>query len=208
MTEDSVQLIRRWQKGDDDAARAIYERYVGRLISLAASRISPGLARRVEAEDVVQSVYRSFFTRIGDDRLQVVQSGQLWGLLAAITVNKVRAKARYHGADKRDFQTERSTSSNPQCFGLAPGELAREPTAEEATMLAEQYQQAADQLSPLGKEIFRLYLENEAPEEIARQVHRSMRTVRRELEQIRTLLTDALAKAASAGSENQTPPKG
>lgn len=193
MDDESVLLVNRWQQGDEVAASEIYDRYVSRLIALAGSRISPKLARRVEAEDVVQSVYRSFFARSGEERLQVEKSGQLWGLLAAITINKVRAKARFHAADKRNVGTEASIRSSVSCFGLEPTDLAREPTAEEATMLAEQYREAADKMSPLGKQVFALYLENEAVDSIAKRVRRSARTVRRELEQIRKALSEMLA---------------
>lgn len=192
--DESVLLVNRWQQGDEVAASEIYDRYVSRLIALAGSRISPKLARRVEAEDVVQSVYRSFFARSGEERLQVEKSGQLWGLLAAITINKVRAKARFHAADKRNVGTEASIRSSVSCFGLEPTDLAREPTAEEATMLAEQYREAADKMSALGKQVFALYLENEAVDDIAKRVRRSSRTVRRELEQIRKALSEMLAE--------------
>ncbi|MEM6365285.1 MAG: ECF-type sigma factor [Planctomycetota bacterium] len=197
MDDPSVQLIHRWREGDEHAASEIYDRYVARLVALAGSRISPRLARRVEAEDVVQSVYRSFFARTGDNRIDVQQSGQIWGLLAAITVNKVRAKARFHAAIKRDVGSEASVQSSISCYGLQPTDLAREPTADEAAELAEQYQATAARLSALGKKVFALYLENESVDQIAKHVRRSSRTVRRELDNIRKNLTDALASQQS-----------
>ncbi|MEM8736067.1 MAG: sigma-70 family RNA polymerase sigma factor [Planctomycetota bacterium] len=193
MDDESVRLVHRWQSGDEVAAGEIYDRYIARLISLAGSRISPRLARRVEAEDVVQSVYRSFFARSGASSFQVEHSGQLWGLLAAITVNKVRQKARFHGAEKRNVAAEASVQSSVSCFGLVPTDLARDPSAEEATMLAEQYEIAMQSLSPLGRQVFELYLDNQTAEAIAKQVRRSARTVRREMEQIRTRLGDMLS---------------
>lgn len=188
----SVRLINRWKQGDETAAGEIFDRYVSRLIALAASRISPGLARRVEAEDVVQSVYRSFFARLGDERLTVEASGQLWGLLAAITINKVRAKARFHAADKRDVQAESSVSASGRCHGLSPMDMAHEPTSDEIAELSEQYQSALNGLSPIGRQVFELFLQNESVDSIAKTIRRSTRTVRRELEQIRTALLDAL----------------
>ncbi|MEM6689024.1 MAG: sigma-70 family RNA polymerase sigma factor [Planctomycetota bacterium] len=197
MDETSIKLVDRWRDGDEMAAAEIYDRYVARLVALASSRISPGLARRVEAEDVVQSVYRSFFARTGEDRLTVDQSGQLWGLLAAITVNKVRAKARFHSADKRNVATETSIRSSVSCFGLEPTDLAREPTPAEAAALAEQYSKAADKMSPVGRQVFDLFLQNVALEQIAKEVRRSARTVRRELEQARSLLSETLQAVES-----------
>jgi RNA polymerase sigma factor (sigma-70 family) len=192
MDHESVKLVDRWRSGDELAAGEIYDRYVARLIALASSRLSPALARRVEAEDIVQSVYRSFFARTGEDRLQVQQSGQLWGLLAAITLNKVRAQARFHQADKRSIAEETSINASRSCYGLAPADLAGQPTADEAAILAEQYQLAAGRLSSVGRQVFELYLQNTSVQEIAQTVRRSERTVRRELEQIRKLLTEML----------------
>ncbi|MEM7558901.1 MAG: sigma-70 family RNA polymerase sigma factor [Planctomycetota bacterium] len=197
MDQESVKLVDRWKDGDELAAGEIYDRYVSRLIALAASRLSPTLARRVEAEDIVQSVYRSFFARIGEDRLQVQQSGQLWGLLAAITLNKVRAQARFHRANKRSVTEEASINSSRSCYGLEPADLAGEPTAEEAAVLAEQYHLASEGLSPVGKQVFEMYLQNLPVAEIAKSVRRSERTVRRELEQIRVRLTEMLESRAS-----------
>ncbi|WP_168566018.1 RNA polymerase sigma factor [Crateriforma spongiae] len=198
MDHESVKLVDRWRGGDELAAGEIYDRYVSRLIALAASRLSPTLARRIEAEDIVQSVYRSFFARTGEDRLQVQQSGQLWGLLAAITLNKVRAQARFHQADKRSVTAEASINASRSCYGLAPADLAGEPTADEAAILAEQYHLAAQKMTPVGKQVFELYLQNTSVPEIAKAVRRSERTVRRELEQIRKLLTEMLESRADA----------
>ena len=192
MDDQSTRLVQRYQEGDEAAAGEIFDRYVARLLALAGSRISPRLARRVEAEDVVQSVYRSFFHRIEADRLQVSQAGQLWGLLAAITVNKVRAKARFHGAEKRNITMEASAQTSATCFGLAPSEIAREPTADEVAALTEQYQLAVDRLSPIGQRVFQLHLDNHSVEEIATEVKRSERTIRRELEKIKAWLAGEL----------------
>lgn len=49
-----------YQAGQSEAATAIFDRYVARLIALARSRIGAKLGRRVDAEDIVQSAYRSF----------------------------------------------------------------------------------------------------------------------------------------------------
>lgn len=194
MDQESVKLVDRWRNGDELAAGEIYDRYVARLVALAGSRISPALARRVEAEDVVQSAYRSFFARTGDDRLHVQQSGQLWGLLAAITINKVRAKARFHQADRRDVSNEASVNASNSCYGIVPTDLAREPTADEAAALAEQYHRASEQLGAIGRQVFAMYLQNASVPEIAESVKRSERTVRREIDQIRKLLTEMLKR--------------
>ena len=57
----SLVLLERFRGGDDLAAAEIFNRYFGRLTALARSRLSPRLARRTDPEDIVLSVYRSFF---------------------------------------------------------------------------------------------------------------------------------------------------
>ena len=195
MSDNSLQLVERWRSGDETAAQEIYNRYVARLIALSGSRISPALARRVEAEDVVQSVYRSFFARTSDDRLVVEEDGQLWGLLAAITINKIRSKARFHNARKRSIDAEASINSSVSCYGLAPTELAREPTGEEVATLAEQYELISANMDEKQRQIFQLYLDNASVDDIANEIRRSARTVRRELDQIRRLLVETLTAA-------------
>ena len=201
MTHESLQLVDRWREGDETAAQEIYDRYVSRLIVLAASRISPALARRIEAEDVVQSVYRSFFARTSDERITVGNGGQLWGLLAAITINKVRGKARFHGAEKRAISAEASISASVSCYGLSPSELARDPSAQEAAMLAEQYELATNQMSDTQRQVFQMFLNGESEEAIAKGIRRSTRTVRRELEHVRNLLSNALIEAETENAE-------
>lgn len=111
MDDASVQLLGRYREGDQDAAEELFHRYVDRLIGLARNRISSGLARRVDAEDVVQSVYRSFFVHAQEDKYVIERAGDLWRLLAAITVNKVRKKARFHGQQKRAMNREKRLQS-------------------------------------------------------------------------------------------------
>ena len=58
----SQELLRHFQKGDSRAAELIFDRYVRRLLALARSGIGPKLRRRIDADDVVQSAYRSFLS--------------------------------------------------------------------------------------------------------------------------------------------------
>jgi len=61
---DSFQdLIARLTAGEDAAATALFRRYGQRLIALARTRLDEAARRKLDPEDVVQSVFRSFFTR-------------------------------------------------------------------------------------------------------------------------------------------------
>src|SRR4051795_8567078 len=101
MDDVALQLLERWRAGDQRAATELYERYAGRLIALARSRLSGKLAARFDPEDVVQSVCRSFFARARDGRLVVGQTDDLWQLLVAITLHKLRRQVKHHQVGKR-----------------------------------------------------------------------------------------------------------
>ena len=80
----SHELLKQYQAGQSEAVTAIFDRYVERLIALARARIGPKLKRRVDAEDIVQSAYRSFFVHAKNQEYQLARSGDLWRLLAIV----------------------------------------------------------------------------------------------------------------------------
>ena len=51
----------------------LFNRYAGRLTALARLRLSHAVAARVDAEDVVQSAYRSFFVLARNGKIVVVE---------------------------------------------------------------------------------------------------------------------------------------
>ena len=188
MTTDSIDLLNRIQGGDEAAATELFDRYVGRMIALAGSRLSSAMKRRVAPEDIVQSACRSFFRNAAENKFEMQQPGQLWGLLAAITINKVRDQAKFHSAQKRNVSSESSMNASRSCYGLVPATLVDEPTTAEVAEMEEQLARILNGMPGLKRSIFELYLQNQSPAEIASQVRRSMRTVRRTLEEIRTEL--------------------
>ena len=106
----SLILFERLRGGDDEAAEAIFHRYFERLTALARSRLSPRLVRRADPEDVVMSVYRSFFVGVRAGRFALGRGGDLWRLLASIAKHKVLRQARHHTAARRSVDAERPIS--------------------------------------------------------------------------------------------------
>src|SRR3954469_13337162 len=97
-------LIRRLQRGQADASTELYLRYAERLLRLAAAQSSRELARRVDPEDIVQSVFRTFFRRANLGHYTVPDGEEIWKLLLVIALNKVRATGAFHRAAKRDVR--------------------------------------------------------------------------------------------------------
>src|SRR5262245_17230050 len=118
--------------GDADACAELFARYAVRLARLAERHLSRGLAARADGEDVVQSVFRTFFRRHarGDSRIDT--SAHLWRLLVTLTLRKVRTQARRHTAGVRDVSAEVRDAGPPLAAALS-----REPGPEEAALLAD-----------------------------------------------------------------------
>jgi RNA polymerase sigma factor (sigma-70 family) len=192
VTASSVVLLERYRQGDDSAAEALFSRYFQRLTMLARSRLSARLARRTDPEDVVLSVYRSFFISARAGRFTMSRSGDLWRLLAAITKRKLLRQARYHGADRRSVDIE-----SP----LDPGEVgcyfvrAPEPNPEDAVALADELERVLLQLDPFGRRVLELRMQGALISEIAEDTGRSERTIRRTIGRIRELLAEQLGNA-------------
>ncbi len=173
----SAELLARYRgRHDEAAAEELFRRYSGRLTALARSRLSSALARRVDAEDVVQSAYRSFFllARAGDVVLR--ENGDLWRLLVRITLRKVYRSARRHRADCRSVGREHPRADETEALALS-----REPTPADAAVLIDELRAALAPLDALQRRTVEMRLQGHEVEAIAAEVGRSARTVRRTL---------------------------
>jgi RNA polymerase sigma-70 factor (ECF subfamily) len=181
----SAQLMARWRTGDQRAAEELFERYAERLLGLARSRLSQRLGRRIDPEDVVQSAYRSFFLRSRDGQYVLQQSGDLWRLLAAITLHKLQGQVERHAAGKRALDRERPLSATDSLGGLPAEVVAREPSPAEVTAAIDELAEALRGLSPLHRRMVELRLQGYLFKEIAAETHRSERMVRIVLEKVK-----------------------
>ncbi len=177
-------LIDLWRRGDQDAARKIVERYLDRLLHLARGRISQRLASRVDPEDIVQSVFRTFFVRLKDGRFVFAEQEDLCKLLMRITLHKTLRQVAFHKAAKRDptMEAERGEHHREQLLAL----LDREPTPEAAVAFLDQLEHFLSQLQPLERQILELRMQGYTNEEIAAKLDlRYDRKIRRVLERVR-----------------------
>ena len=79
-------LLGRVRIGEQDAATELYLRYSGRLQAWASSRTSSSLKTRFDPEDVVQSVFRTLFRRVGEGLYDVPPGEELWQLLLVLAL--------------------------------------------------------------------------------------------------------------------------
>jgi RNA polymerase sigma-70 factor (ECF subfamily) len=174
--------LRRFQQGSQDAATFLYLRYVGRVRALLKAQCSPDLARRVEVEELEQSVFRSFFHKASNGYYDVPDGEDLWRLLLVIALNKVRARANYLYAAKRDVRL------TTECSRF---ETVLESAAEDQasyTLLQLAVAEALDRLPAEYGRMLELRIEGYAVAEIADQTGRSHRTVERILQESRKKL--------------------
>jgi RNA polymerase sigma-70 factor (ECF subfamily) len=113
-------LLRRLRAGSENAATEIYLRYATRLHALARSRLGEDLAPRVDAEDIVQSVFRTFFRRVSKGDYDVPDGEELWKLFLLMGLNKIRTVGTFHRAAKRDVRSGSGVGGAGPRVGLRP----------------------------------------------------------------------------------------
>jgi RNA polymerase sigma-70 factor, ECF subfamily len=185
------QVCTRLENGDEAGAREIFDRFAKHLITHARQRLAPRVQQKVDPEDVVQSVFKSFFRRQSDGHFTFDNWESLWGLLLQITIHKCNRWAERFGTQRRNIRGEASLSpgdqsdrdQDPPCRGPSPQEIA---------VLNETLDALKAKLDPVEWNILTLRLDEHSVPEISGLVSRSERTVARTLQRIRTLLAEQI----------------
>jgi RNA polymerase sigma-70 factor, ECF subfamily len=178
-------LVNLCRKGDDRAAKELFDRYVEKLHALAQRRISQRLASRVDPDDIVQSVFRTFFGRLKQGQFKIDEQDDVGRLLVSITVHKTLRQIAFHKADKRNPNAEVAQANDNQEHLIAL--LDREPTPEATAMFLDQLEHFFNRLRPQEREILELRMQGYNNEEIAEKLGIYDRKIRRCLEHIRGL---------------------
>jgi RNA polymerase sigma-70 factor (ECF subfamily) len=183
--------LRRFRKGESDAATQLYLRYAEHLHALVVGQCGVDLAPRVSPEDIVQSVFRTFFRRVARGQYDVPEGEELWQLFLVIALHKIRSTARFHRAAKRDVRVTTTGLSDtlPSRQLVAPDELAR-------TTLSLVIDELLDSLPDSMRAIVELRIEGHEVEEIVGRTQRSRRSVERALQEFRARLCEAIREDA------------
>jgi RNA polymerase sigma-70 factor (ECF subfamily) len=178
--------------GEPGGEQEAFTRFAHRLLGLARRHLPERVRQRVDPEDIVQSVYRSFFQRLRDGQFQFEESDDVWRLLAAMTYHKARDAVRFHHRQRRDVRRD---------LALQPGDTAPELPGEDAEMtpgpadvatLYESLERLLAQLPDSYRTIVVRRLEGDSIQEVARQVERTTRTVQRVLAHVQELAAQQL----------------
>ncbi len=185
MTDHS--LLLRVKAGYDDAATALYTRYAMHLRGLAARQTSANLASRVDPDDIVQSVFRTFFRRVGNGQYDVPKGDDLWKLFLVIALHKIRNAASYHKAMKRDVRQTVNVGTEQTI-----AEAVRSSDTTELSILQLVINDVLADLPETSVDIIRLRIDGHEVADIATQTGRSKRSVERVLQQFREQLRGQL----------------
>ena len=175
-------LMRRVEQGSPEAARELYERYGPKIRSVVRRKLSSHLRSKFDSQDLVQDVWKSFFTGHHPpgtfDRPEA-----LMAFLATLAYNKVADLFRWGiDCDKRDVTREHSFDSSTVYREGEPA--SRLPTPSQLAVEHEQWERLMQGQSARHQRILELLRQGEDREQIARELGISERTIRRLLRRL------------------------
>lgn len=182
-------LMSRLRAGDQEAASVIFEQYARRLIGLARVRLDERLRAKLDAEDVIQSVFRTFFRRQADGLFDLANWDNLWSVLTVITLRKCDRKRRFFHTGSRDIRREDTPLAAEEVTAEGWEALARGPTPVEAGMLTDTMNLLEFYLDDdVSRRILALKLQEYSVPDISRELGIHERKVYRVLEKLKRLL--------------------
>lgn len=182
-------LIKGLRLGDEEVVAEFFRSYGKPLQELADRHIAAGLRRRMGPESAALSACRTFLRRAQEGQFSLQGNEELWRLLCAITLSKVREQARFHLRQRRGIGREvelRSESDSRET--LAFDQAAPEPGPDEAAAIAECFEQLFESLEEEERQMVELKLQDFNNLEIAERMGCSERTVRRLMGRVRARL--------------------
>jgi len=181
---DDRDLVERWRRGDEEAARRIVEHYIDQLVGLARRHLNQKLAGRVDPEDIVQSAFRTFFWRARDGQFNFAEQDDMIKLLVRITMNKTLRQVAHHRAAKRNPGKEVAADvEGAQIREI----LDSEPTAEVATEFLDQVEHLFTRIPPFARQIIELRLQGHSNEEICALLGTYDKKIRRALNHVKAI---------------------
>lgn len=178
-------LVRLVRSGEQEAATDLFLRYSDRLLKLARNNTSAKLASRFDPEDVVQSVFRSFFRRVSDGAYDVPPGEELWRLLLVLSLNKVRALAKHHRAQKRSVE---ATLTGDDYADLV--EQFAVPDPQPKQILEMVIDRVLGEMPAAQRDIVEQRIQGESVTNIAAKTQRSKRTVERVIKKFRDKIAE------------------
>jgi RNA polymerase sigma-70 factor (ECF subfamily) len=181
-------LVRRLRSGCEDAATQLYLRYARRLQRLAENNVAPDLATRVDPDDIVQSVFRTFFRRANRGEYDVPDGEELWKLLLVMGLNKIRSVGAFHRAARRDIRN----SASPDELQFAANSRAGDETSLQILKMA--IDEVLGELGASHRLVLEMRVEGHEVAAIAERLGRSKRSVERILQELMKSLSKLITE--------------
>jgi RNA polymerase sigma-70 factor (ECF subfamily) len=153
--DETRQLLHEARRGDREAVNRLLDRHRDSLHRMIQCRLNRGMARRVDASDVVQDALLTASRRLAEYLQKPSLPFHAW--LRHLARDRLADEYRRQLADKRDVAREQSAGAN-QRSSLNPVAQVPDPDLTPAAMLlkkeiAERFHQAVAQLEDDAKEI-------------------------------------------------------
>ena len=100
----TAELVRKAQAGDVDALNDLFARYHSQMVEIARRRIGPKLRRKEDPDDLAQTAFREATRDFKNYEYR--GEGSLVRWLVQILQNKIRDKAEFYSAGKRNTSLE------------------------------------------------------------------------------------------------------
>jgi len=176
----------------------ILSNYLPKIIRLAERNLSPQLLRKVDENDIGGTVMRTIIRKAREGVLTIEESRDFWSLLVAITLNKVRKKARYWKQQKRSISREQELAADgPRMEDIAIdlSNSLTEPTDQEGEAFAAILEKLSDNLDETCQNILAMKIEGLTHIQIAEKIGVSTRSVTRYVKRIQKELEQLNAES-------------
>ena len=117
-TDEVQKLVEAAHDGDADALNDLFARYHQTMVEVARRKLGPRLRLKEDPDDLAQTTFREATRDF--DRYQYQGQGSLLRWLVQILQNKIRDKAEFYSAGKRDLSKERAMDVGSPDGGEAP----------------------------------------------------------------------------------------
>lgn len=104
--DETADLVNRAQSGDVDALNSLFERYYETMVDMARRRLGTRLRAKEDPVDLAQTTFREAHRDFKSYSYR--GEGSLLAWLIQILQNKIRDRAEFYSAGKRDLSKERS----------------------------------------------------------------------------------------------------
>lgn len=102
----SVELVQGFLSGRKTCTDLLFTRYKTECEQLAAARLSSTMRRRIDPEDIYQSVSLTLMQGLREGRFRITRTGDLWKLLRQAVSLRIMKRVEYHCAAQRDVRCE------------------------------------------------------------------------------------------------------